>query len=215
MSSKVLIGIAGLALAGSAMAGTISGSGGVIPASGTGGGSTWPALPPNPAVSSAVDQIGVLSVKSLTLHNLNHTWAGDLFVVLTTPDNTRVNIFHRPGSTGTSVGASGNFVGGDYTFVDSGAAAPLPVISDPGTYTAGTYGQTFNVWVSGTSGIFNMDLSSIGAQGPGTWTVTIYDFAGGDVGFYDGWTLDVNFVPAPGAAAMLGLAGLAGLRRRR
>jgi len=41
------------------------------------------------------------------------------------------------------------------------------------------------------------------------------DFSDGPDGFYDRGTLNISFVPAPGAIALLGLAGFAAPRRRR
>jgi hypothetical protein len=216
MMTRTLIGIAGLAIAASASANIpaqITGGGGVIPASGTGGGGVWQSsLPTDPTVTSGSSQIGVKSVKALTLHGLTHTWSGDLQVVLTAPDGSRHNIFVRPGFTGTGFGNSGDFNFGDYTFVSPGAN---PTLAAAGAHNPGTYSQSFGLWTDGNLGISNTPLSAISAQSAGVWSVSIYDWAGGDFGSFTGWTLDVNLIPAPGAAAMLGLAGLAGIRRRR
>ena len=69
------------------------------------------------------------------------------------------------------------------------------------------------------SGVFNWSqaLESYGLNGTGMWTVGVYDgySSGADT---DNWvgvlTLEGLAVPAPGALALLGLAGLAGRRRR-
>lgn len=57
-------------------------------------------------------------------------------------------------------------------------------------------------------------MSSVGGDA-GVWTLRIYDWASGDTGSLGGWSIDVTHVPAPGALALLGLAGLVSGRRRR
>lgn len=214
MSTRTIVGVAGLLLSTAAVAnipGTITGGGGLIPSAGTGDGTWQSILPSAPTSTSGTASAAVKSVKKLTLHGLSHTWMGDLQVVLSN-GTTSVNVFVRPGHTGTGFGNSGDFLGGDYMFVDPGLAPTLPAA---GNAAPGTYSQSFGFWTNGNHGIFNSPMSGLTSAGGATWTVRIYDWAGGDSGSFTGWTLDVNYVPAPGAAAMLGLAGLAGIRRRR
>ena len=49
----------------------------------------------------------------------------------------------------------------------------------------------------------------------GTWMLTVKDWGVNDTGSLSGWSLDVSLVPSPGSLALLGLAGLVGIRRRR
>ncbi len=67
-----------------------------------------------------------------------------------------------------------------------------------------------------SSGTFTFSGSAAVAGGAGTYSITIFDTfddAGTDGVFLAGST--VTFVPAPGAAAPLGLVGLSATRRRR
>ena len=202
----------------SAMADSVSGTGGLIPASGTGGGGTWQTvLPPNPFVSTVNVPVAVASIQSVVLNvSTTHTWIGDLQVVLFSPSGQGYNIFVRPGSTAGSVGNSGDLLVGQYTFVDPVGGNPtLPTVGNavPGT----TYAQSYNGWTNGNLGINNVGLNSVSGAS-GNWTLRIYDWAGGDTGALataNGWTLNYTPVPAPGAVALLGLAGLVGSRRRR
>ncbi len=215
--ATILVSGAALSLASAAMANipaSYTGAGGVIPASGTGGGGTWQSvLPPSPFTSSVTVLNDVKSVKSITFTDLRHTWIGDVHIVLTTP-NARYNVFVRGGSVAGSVGWSDNFLG-NYTFADGGVAVPGGVGS-ANNIASGTYAWGFNSaqWTNGNLGIFNSSAAGISGSA-GTWSIQIYDWVGADSGSLLSWTLNVNEVPAPGAAALFGLAGLAGLRRRR
>lgn len=136
-----------------------------------------------------------------------HSWVGDLIITLTHKDTGRsVTIVNRPGSVGGSVGDSSDFAG-TYNFSDmftadlpaaaaaAGAAVPVP----PGNYAPFS------------------PLNSFAADGFkfGTWSLQITDNAAGDTGGILSWSITVFNVPTPGAAALFGLAGLAGIRRRR
>ena len=192
-----LLSLAGLAVALSSTANaqfSASGAGAAIPASGTGGGGTAPdvALPPSPAVSTAAVGVAVSNIDSIVIDGLSHTWIGDLQMTLSDPNGVEHLFVMRPGSTGTSAGNSGDFTGATYTFVETGGVA-LPTTGDA---APGTYDQSFDTgngfaWTSGTLGINNTPLSAI--SGPaGNWTLTIYDWAGGDTGSFSGWTLNGN-----------------------
>ena len=62
-----------------------------------------------------------------------------------------------------------------------------------------------------------IDLNALiaGKDITGDWKLIIVDAAGGDIGALVEWSLDFSVVPAPGAMALLGLAGVVGGRRRR
>jgi hypothetical protein len=125
------------AISGAAAADTISGAGGTIIGLGgqswtTGAGAT--ALPNIPATntSSVVISLGVASINSITIHGLTHTWLGDTHAVLEDPSGNEHNIYVRPGLFTTSpFGNQGDFAGGDYTFIESGAPNNLPTTSSP------------------------------------------------------------------------------------
>lgn len=225
----VLVGLAVGVLASTSSASIVVGGGGLIPASGTGGGAVWNSgnpisLPPSPFMSTVNIADGVSSVQSITFTNLVHTWMGDLQAVLFDPNGVGHNIFVRPGvgAGGSTVGASLDF-NGTYAFFESGAPGNLPIVTGGGTaiLPPGDYNQTFEgsptalgSWVSGAQNIFNTPLSQI-SGGAGDWSLVIYDWVSGDIGSIGSWTLDYTPIPAPGAFALLGAAAFLGARRRR
>jgi subtilisin-like proprotein convertase family protein len=218
MKNKALALIGAVAaglIATSARADSASGPGGNIPASGTGDGTWATVLPSAPFVSSVNLAGGVASVQSIVMNvSIAHTWLGDLHAVLVAPNGTGYNIFVRPGSTSGSLGNSGDWTVGSYTFVDPiGGGSALPTV---GNATPGTYIQSYDSWTSGNFNYFNTGMNSI-TGGAGTWSLKIYDWAGGDSGALSGWTINYTPLPAPGALALLGLSGmtLGGRRRRR
>lgn len=188
---------------------TVNGAGGVIPASGTGGGGAWVAgasatiLPSAPASFGVLVPVAVNGVTSITLTNLQHTWVGDCHAVLLAPDGAMYNLFVRPALFNPNDGHPGNF-SGTYTFVASGAVNSLPTdatgASSATNLVRGTYNQTFGgsaaagaTWVNGNLGIYNRALSSI--KGPaGVWRLRFYDWVASDSGSLGSWTL--NYTPA-------------------
>jgi subtilisin-like proprotein convertase family protein len=201
--------IAILAVAASATlahAGMYTGSGGVLP-------SSIPFVGPG-VFSSSIDVFNdtdfpITSVV-VTLQGLSHTWIGDLTATLTSPNGTQHTLFARVGRLTSGPGDSSN-LGGDYTFADGGAdlwaaaAGVLGSVSIP----AGTFHTTS----SGSSAATSMNAAFAGQNGNGTWTLTITDGTANDSGSIAGWQLTI--IPAPGAAAVLGLSGLFAARRRR
>lgn len=158
-------------------------------------------IPDLSSVSSNVNVGDAFSVTgaSVTFSGLAHTWVGDLQITLT-HGATSISLINRPGFTGTGFGNSADFSGANaYGWADGGLA--FPTVSPPTVIPSGTYAPV-NAFSA-----FNGQSSS------GVWTITITDNAGGDTGQFNGWTL--TLVPTPGAAALFGVAGLAGLRRRR
>ncbi len=72
-------------------------------------------------------------------------------------------------------------------------------------------GDNIRVNTSGDqTGTFSLELNGAGEGG-----LFALAFAGADNGFGTEWQIWVTDAPTPGAAALLGLAGLAGVRRRR
>lgn len=147
--------------------------------------SSFPLSTPVPSCAS--------SITSVTLLGLSHSWSGDLQIVLENPNGLRYNLVSRLAGTATScttAGFSGDF-NGSYTIV----AAADPAItqtwpaSNPASHPSGLYAQYYGSWISGSAGVSNTDLASIPAV-PGTWTLRIFDGAGGDVGSLVGWCMD-------------------------
>src|SRR4051812_6620813 len=119
IKSSALATLVGLALASTAAASTFSvvGAGGSIPdPAGTPG--VWnSSFTGVPFLSSVTVPRSVTSITSVKLSGLQHTWRGDLHIILRDPSGTAYNVVVRPGSTGASVGDSGDYLLGDYLFV--------------------------------------------------------------------------------------------------
>ena len=184
----------------------------------TGDGFTIPDNNPAGASSDIVigDEFLVADI-TVTLFGLNHTWAGDLIATLTHVESGfSQTLFSRIGATTPGgVGDSSNF-GGDYSFNDA-FAGDLWVAAAGGTTGFVIPGGDY--FASGALSSAQVSLLDIfgGLNAQGTWRLTISDNAGADLGTLGAWGLDFVKapVPAPGALALLGLAGLAGGRRRR
>jgi hypothetical protein len=168
------------------------GVGGPVPAAGTGGtGAVWPTtLPATPFVSSYSVNVptGATQLLKVDLNfSTEHTWAGDVFAVLTDPTGANHNLVHRLGSTGSGAGLNCDFNGAYSIYESAGQAWPV-TCPGSGNIPAGDYDQSFGGWTSGNQGIFNTPLSAIPVSS-GTWTLTIYDWAGGDSGALGSWQL--------------------------
>ena len=186
----------GLALAASASASnfSVSGPGGAIPdAAGAIG--TWnSSYTGTPFTSTVSVTRDVTSITKVTLTSFQHTWRGDLHIILKSP-SASFNIVVRPGSTGATVGDSGDYLNGTYDFVESGGGT---VAAGAANIGGGTYNQFFNTGTGQwTTGITNTPLSGI-TGGAGTWTLEIRDWAGLDVGSLTGWTLEGTDVSGGG-----------------
>lgn len=184
----IVVGLAALSSTASAQFGA-SGPASSVPSSGSGGGGSWPTtLPGFPASSTAIVAVAVTRIDSIVIDGYSHTWIGDTMATLEDPSGVEHLIYVRPGSINGSLGNSGDFTGGQYTFVESGGSL-LPPSGDalPGTYNQ----ASGTAWNSGTAGVFITPLSMI--TGPaGNWTLKIYDWAAGDMGFFSGFTLFGN-----------------------
>lgn len=160
--------------------------GGLVPSSGTGDGTYPTVLPSFPFIGTTTcTSTGSPDVLTeLKLNGFNHTWVGDVHVVLESPSAVKYNIFCRGGVVDFSCDYSGNYV-----FTDPCAPGAMSVPAACTTVlTPGTYGQNFGTWVSGTNGIFNTPMNTIIAE-PGTWTLYIYDWVGADGGTLTDWEL--------------------------
>ncbi len=200
--SKILAASAGLALAATALA-----TGNVT----IGGGGAQSIVDNTTSSSSLTTNVGSpFTVVGVSFQGLSHTWVGDLSMTLTGPGaGNSFNFFFRPGqTTPTSVGQNADFVtANQYSFVDGGAAW----FTGGGVVPSGAYAPIRSAFAPAQA------INSFGGLNgvDGSWTLSIQDNAGGDTGGIQGWSLIVKPIPTPGAAALLGVAGLAGIRRRR
>jgi len=160
---------------------------------------TWPAVPGTTApiiVNFAMP--AVASVQSITLQ-LAHTWASDLDIYIDTPavgtfDFDLIYLDGGSADLGVAPGNSSLANVGNYVMQPGGAPAFVGPHALPGTYAP-------NFWTAGP----------IAA---GNWALNIRDGVGGDGGAVGQVTIQYTEIPAPGALALLGLAGLVGRRRR-
>jgi hypothetical protein len=144
----------------------------------------------------------IVSFKSVTLFDFNHTYAGDLVITLThETSGLSVTLLDRPGVPESTFGDSADFVG-DYTWVDGGYFYDLDDFDV-------TVDEHVLAPVVGVLSTFD------GIDKSGVWTLEIGDYAADDTGTLGSWNIVMNNIPAPGALALLGLAGLTGLTERR
>lgn len=160
---------------------------------------TWASGDTGEIFSDAIALPEVASIDAITL-DISHTWSADLLITLTSPTGDVFDLMNNNGGN-TDMGinaADGSLANvAPYTYLESGSGngtffggAPL----GGGTYDA-------NAWASG-------------GWAAGDWTLSVSDTVGGDGGSIGDVTI-MYTIPAPGALALLGLAGLAGSRRRR
>ncbi len=203
---------------------TVSGGGLLIPATGTGGGGTWPtALPPSPGSSSLVLPADATSITSVTLTGMSHSWVGDVQLVLRDPSGARHNLITRLAFTGSGFGSSNDFSAANLIEIsDSG----IPFGAPANPVAAGVYlphsGTGGGVWPNGNAGVFNSTIATIPIVPGGTYTLEAYDWESGDPGAIASWSLNGKLLPAynididgPGAGGGVpspayGAAGVAG-----
>jgi hypothetical protein len=171
------------------------------------------------AVAGANATISTVSVSidfSTATGAPGHTWIGDLIATLTyTPSvgaPVSFSLMNRVGRVTTGFGDSSNITG-IYTFANGGgdlwAAAGL--VGDAVAVATGTYAATG----ANAATALDMDAAFAGLSSTGTWSLVVVDAAGGDTGAVASASVTIGTIPTPGAAALLGLGGLAAFRRRR
>jgi subtilisin-like proprotein convertase family protein len=177
------------------------GPGGAFPTSGSGDG-TWPTIMPTFPLDSPLAvtvPAGSTKIVRVKLNGLTHTWVGDTHFVLEDPSGLKYTILHRPGFTGACCGDSCD-LNGDYSIYETFGSS---IVGCPGSpIPSGDYLQDFGTgagqWPSGTNGIFDTALGSIPIMS-GTWTLHVYDWAGGDVGNLTSWELCFDVPSGPTA----------------
>ena len=109
--------------------------------------------------------------------DITHTFAGDLEITLTSPAGTTAVITTDNGGgsddvfSGTLWDDQANDPATDHTYTNLVTATPL------------TVEETLSVF--------------IGEDPNGTWTLSVFDDAGGDTGDLNSWSLDVTTLPEP------------------
>jgi MYXO-CTERM domain-containing protein len=167
-------------------------------------------------------ELANLSVQ-VGLNGLQHDWLGDLVVTLTHVESgASVSLF---GTVGGGVFGSSAEMDGFYTFNDGIYNAAIPAqgnlwqAADDAEAGGGVVAGGFYYATNNASPDFvSMNAAFAGITSAGTWRLSIEDtYPFGDDGALLKWTISLtgDVVPAPGAIALLGLAGFAGRGRRR
>jgi subtilisin-like proprotein convertase family protein len=171
-----------VALTGTAVGGTLAGGADIVLAS-------------SGVINLAIPDAGAAVTNNITLPaftfnaaanlkirvNIAHTWVGDLALRVTSPCGNTI-IFDRPGVPAGAVGNSAN-LSGVYIF-DIGAATIIPEVLGAATIPAGSYIPSdvpgaAHTWAGVT----------FPCAGAGTWTISLQDFAGGDIGTLTEWAI--------------------------
>jgi len=156
---------------------------------------------------------------------ISHTWIGDLVIKLVSPDGTVLTLLSRPGFAEVAdngedcCGDSSNF-GFDFliTYDDAspndaelmgGSIADAAFVGDPANGSPNNYFPNPGAGPGAALSDFN------GQNAVGNWTLYVGDSFAADTGILDAWSMSITTIPAPGALALLGLAGLVSRRRRR
>jgi subtilisin-like proprotein convertase family protein len=158
-----------------------------IPSSGT----ATP-YPSNIAVSG-LPTTGV-SVSSVILTGVNHTWSNDIDILLQSPTGQNVILMSDVGGTGAIPNAT-------YTFSDAGPAMSLTAPNPTGTYHPTEDGTADN-WPAPGPGAFNQANPALALFGNtanpnGAWKLFVVDDTGGDQGTINGgWAINFTYPTA-------------------
>jgi subtilisin-like proprotein convertase family protein len=133
----------------------------------------------------------IVSVNSITLTGLSHTWVGDLLVVLQAPNGDNIQVFGRLGCTANATVGNGSDLAGNYIFQNTGTAfggAAGTGLVPAGTYARRSVPATLTIPPPDNDDftVFNGDSAN------GNWTLTINDWATLDTGSLTSWSLDIT-----------------------
>lgn len=114
--------------------------------------------------------------------NITHTWDGDLYINLTSPNGNTLNLVNRRGGSGD------NFVN---TTISSSSGTSLATGTAPFTGTFAADGASGVGPTAYTSNVTT--FPGLYSVPNGNWTLSIRDAAGGDVGTLTSWSLSINY----------------------
>jgi subtilisin-like proprotein convertase family protein len=166
----------------------------------------------NTTVVPIPDQGGPLAVSTINasglggslvgvsvLTNVTHTFSGDIFMTLTSPAGTVVTL-----TTGNG-GDNDNVFAGTLWNDDANPGGAVPYVNNNGMATDHVYVDL----VTASPLTPEEPLGAFDGENPnGTWTLTIDDNAGGDLGTLNSWGLDLQtFSTLPETALFTGATG--------
>ena len=156
---------------------------------------------------STFDLGDVESIKSISV-DLAHTWGGDIEMTLT---NVASGDVYELMFDDVDVSGSGNF--------DMGVVAGDASLGNVDTYTFVAPGGGMADWADDFAPGGTYDANIWGGGGSGDWVFTLNDDAAGDPTSVGSIVIDFNpstVIPEPTTFAVLvGMAGVAAVRRRR
>ncbi len=204
-ASGLAVFAATLTLSSAVDAQTFTGPGGAIPDFVSG---TWdhanPAIHSGPYFSSTLFvTVPVHTVDNITITGWDHSWIGDLQVMLVDPLGIGHNVMVRPFKSPTSTyGNAGDILlPGPHRFEISGTPVPdATSVSMPSGVYMEHFGDPTAPWSSSPGNLLNGMTVENGLSGitPSplfcgtTWELRIYDWAMGDTGNLAGWSMDLN-----------------------
>jgi subtilisin-like proprotein convertase family protein len=159
----------------------------VIPASGTGASTGAPASP-YPSTVNVAGLVGTVTKVTVTLTNLNHTFPGDIDLLLVGPGGQKMLLM-------SDVGGGTDAINANITF-DDAAAAGIGATVVSGTFKPTNIGASDLFPAPAPAGPYaDPQLLSVfnGVNPNGTWSLYAVDDAGVDTGNINGgWTLNIT-----------------------
>jgi len=142
--------------------------------------------------------------------NPEHTYSGDLYLELQAPDGTFISLLENPGNASPNSGASSRHLKSIF-FQETGLTCENWGGSTNPTVDSATTGEIY----AHSMGYYTNTFASITGSLNGSWSFIVGDIASGDTGTIDRIVMHSVATPEPGTWAVLGLGGVAMMRRRR
>ncbi|MGF2410907.1 M36 family metallopeptidase [Ferruginibacter sp.] len=151
-----------------------------IPGTGTGASTGAPANPyPSTLAVSGLPATGV-SVKSVTISGISHTFPSDMDIALVSPTGQVVVLM-------SDIGGATDLTGQNYTFDDAATVSLTTALNATGTYKPTNLGGTVDPFPGGpTTGTTSLPLSTFTGNPNGNWQLYAVDDLGGDIGAISG-----------------------------
>jgi len=140
---------------------------------------------PSTLTTSGLPTTGV-TVKSVKLGNINHTFPSDIDVVLVSPAGQAVILM-------SDIGGGTDLVGIDYTLDDAAAGSLTAAFNPQGTYKPTNIGGGDD-WPAPGPGTAptSTTLSTFSGNPNGGWKLYVVDDTGGDFGYIGNWSITFN-----------------------